>query len=152
MWPKALAQLVELAPHITRLLPMADRFLKDKAAGDDSTRRALAEHRLILEGQRSTLEGMEQRLRAEIGQVASSQSNLQNKALTDIQREVSELESHLTTTRADALAAKVAAESIDSRIRTIESRQARLNTLVMVALALLAAILIVLAVPVLRGR
>ena len=42
MWPKALAQLIELAPHIARLLPTADRFLQSKVAGDEATRAALA--------------------------------------------------------------------------------------------------------------
>jgi hypothetical protein len=32
MWPKLLAQLFELLPHISRLVPMADAFFAGKAA------------------------------------------------------------------------------------------------------------------------
>ena len=42
MWPKALAQLIELAPYIARMLPTADRYLQSRAASDEATREALA--------------------------------------------------------------------------------------------------------------
>jgi chromosome segregation ATPase len=42
MWPKALAQLIELAPYIARMLPTADRFLQSRVANDEATREALA--------------------------------------------------------------------------------------------------------------
>ncbi len=30
MWPKVIAQLFELLPHVSRLVPMADRFFSSK--------------------------------------------------------------------------------------------------------------------------
>ena len=42
MWP-ALVQLLELAPHVTRLVPMADRYLQTKADSGKAQRRALEE-------------------------------------------------------------------------------------------------------------
>ena len=41
MWPKALAQLIELAPHAARLLPMADKFFQSKTAGEEANRKAM---------------------------------------------------------------------------------------------------------------
>ena len=42
MWPKALAQLIELAPYIARMLPTADRYLQSRVANDEATREMLA--------------------------------------------------------------------------------------------------------------
>ena len=42
MWPKLLAQLFELLPHVSRLIPMADRFFASRAATDRATEAAMA--------------------------------------------------------------------------------------------------------------
>ena len=55
MWP-ALVQLLELAPHVTRLVPMADRYLQSKADSGKAQRRAMEE--------------MAERLRGDMGQLA----------------------------------------------------------------------------------
>ena len=34
MWPKLLMQLFELLPHISRLVPMADKYFSQKAAAE----------------------------------------------------------------------------------------------------------------------
>lgn len=41
MWPKALSQLIEVAPHLTRLIPAADRFLQGRASSDEATSKVL---------------------------------------------------------------------------------------------------------------
>jgi hypothetical protein len=41
MWPKVIAQLFELLPHITRLVPMADRYLSSKTASEKATEAAM---------------------------------------------------------------------------------------------------------------
>ncbi len=62
MWPKAFSQLVELAPHITRLLPLADRYFKDKSSSDEATRKTLEEmqasHRASSEKAEASPKGM----------------------------------------------------------------------------------------------
>ncbi len=158
MWPKALTQLVELAPHVTRLLPLADRYFKDKSAGDDATRKALddlqASHQATLDAQRATVTNLSDRLHADLGALASQQTTqatqtaaLQRQLstlegqLTGITRPVADLEKHLTSTRADALAAKQATEGLDTRLAAIESAQRRTQVLTYIALALLAAVL-----------
>ena len=55
MWP-ALLQLLELAPHVTRLVPVADRYLQSKSDNGKAQRRALDE--------------MGERLRGDLGQLA----------------------------------------------------------------------------------
>ncbi len=167
MWPKAFSQLVELAPHITRLLPLADRFLKDKVAGDEGTRKALdelqANHRAALEAQRATVADLSDRLHADLGGIASQQTTQATqtaalqKQLADLDRQLAgiarpygDLEKHLTSTRADALAAKQATESLAGRLASIEAAQRRVQTLMIVVLALLVAVLVLTAAPLLR--
>jgi hypothetical protein len=41
MWPKVLAQLFELLPHVTRLVPIADRYFSSKAATEKATEAAM---------------------------------------------------------------------------------------------------------------
>ena len=169
MWPKAFSQLVELAPHITRLLPLADRYFKDKSSSDDATRKALEDlqtnHRAALEAHRATVADLADRLHADLGGITSQQSTQSaqtaalQKQLAELDRQlagitlpVADLEKHLTTTRADALAAKQATESLQGRLAAIEASQRRTQTLAIVALALLVAILILIATMFLRVR
>ena len=49
MWPKA---LLELAPHLVRLVPAANNFFQNKSAGDEANRKALED---IAEGLRGDL-------------------------------------------------------------------------------------------------
>jgi len=41
MWPKVIAQLVELLPHLSRLVPMADKFLSSKANSEKANEAAM---------------------------------------------------------------------------------------------------------------
>src|ERR1700730_18307249 len=41
MWPKVFMQLVELLPHISRLVPMADKFFSSKAASEKANEAAM---------------------------------------------------------------------------------------------------------------
>jgi chromosome segregation ATPase len=151
MWPKALAQLVELAPHITRLAPLADRFLKDKAAGDEATRQVLDNQRAALEAHRASVADLGTGLRTELGALTSAQTT-QSTHIAQLAKQVGEFEKHLVTTRTDALAAKQAAESLDQRLRSIEATQKRAQGLAVVAVGLLLAILALIATLFLRAR
>ncbi len=42
MWPKVFAQLMELLPHITRLVPMADVFFQTRTASEKANEAAVA--------------------------------------------------------------------------------------------------------------
>ena len=163
MWPKALTQLVELAPHITRLLPLADRYFKDKTTGDQTTRQALDSHRTALEAQRAAVTDLSDRIHADIGAINSAQStqilalgrqigDLEKQFVSTLGIQVSDLEKNLVSTRVDALAAKQATESLQGRLAGIESAAKRTYTLAIVAVALLVAILILIATLFLRAR
>lgn len=169
MWPKAFSQLVELAPHITRLLPLADRYFKDKSTSDEATRKALDDlqvnHRAALDAQRASVTDLADRLHADLGGITSqlttqnTQTTALQRQLADLERQLSgvtrpvaELEKHLVSTRADALAAKQATESFGSRLAGIEAAQRRTQTLAIIAVALLVAILALIATLFLRAH
>ena len=42
MWPKVLAQLFELLPHLARLVPMADKFFASRTAAEKANEAAMA--------------------------------------------------------------------------------------------------------------
>ena len=99
MWPKALAQLIELAPHIGRLLPMADRFLQNRSAGDEAANRAL--------DQIGTLHG-------DLRRVSSTHESLL--------RQINDLSERLASISEQATAARAAAESAEERAAGLEKR------------------------------
>lgn len=120
MWPKALAQLIELAPHAARLLPMADKFFQSKTAGEEANRRAM--------------EAMAEGLRGDLGQVTSSHAGLY--------RQLNDQSEKLAEISVEARAARAAAQSVEARITHLERRLDRIATLLLcvtvIAVALLA--------------
>lgn len=126
MWPKALTQLIELAPHLSRLVPMADRFLQSKSAGEEANRRAM--------------DAMTEGLRGDLGQVTASHAGLY--------RQLNEANEKLATVSADARSARQAAEALEFRLNHTEARLKRLTILGATSLGilLLCAVLLVLLV------
>jgi len=104
MWPKALTQLIEIAPHIVRLLPMADRFFQSKSAEQDASRTAM--------------EQMAEGLRGDLGQVTASHAGLYRQ-LNDQSEKLSNLSADLRSTRS-------AVETNEARLISIEERQRRI--------------------------
>lgn len=62
MWPKVLAQLFELLPHITRLVPMADKYFSTKTASEKATEAAML--------------AMAEGVRGDLGQVSKAHAGL----------------------------------------------------------------------------
>jgi len=62
MWPKVLAQLFELLPHITRLVPMADRYFSTRTASEKATEAAMV--------------AMAEGVRGDLGQVTKAHAGL----------------------------------------------------------------------------
>jgi hypothetical protein len=114
MWPKALAQLIELAPHIARLLPTADRFLQQKAAGDDATRAAVAK--------------LGEDVRSDVSRVTASHDGIYRQ-LNEQGERMTQLTEHIT-------AARAAAESAEEKASALERRVAISNALLNVVLPL----------------
>jgi chromosome segregation ATPase len=128
MWPKALAQLIELAPHITRLLPLADRFFQSKSAEAEASRTAM--------------EQMADGLRGDLGQVTASHAGLY--------RQLNDQSEKLSNISADVRSVKAAQESLDTRVAALEKAAARTNLLLTIDGVLLALLLIL--VGILVGR
>jgi len=128
MWPKALSQLIELAPHITRLLPMADRFLLSKTASEEAARNAM--------------EQMADGLRGDLGQVTAAHAGLYRQ-LNDQSEKLSAIASDLTSTRQSA-------EASESRLATLERQSRSQQTFLLIILLVLLAMCVPLAVLLLR--
>jgi septal ring factor EnvC (AmiA/AmiB activator) len=124
MWPKAFAQLVELAPHISRLLPMADRFFQNKAAGEDANR--------------SALETLSEGVRDDLAEIAARHA--------EMNKQVHELLAKMDDVTTDVRASTLAAESIERRLTQIEARQNRTSVFFGIAFVLLAAVLVLLGI------
>lgn len=137
MWPKAFAQLIELAPHISRLLPMADRFFQTKAAGEDTTRRAV--------------ENLGDRIRADLSQVNSTQAGLADQ-ISDVSGKLNRVAADSEALKRSAEMLKASAESLERRLAQIEARQNRtiyLNIFLLIATTL---VLVLLGLLLARGH
>ena len=99
MWPKLLAQLFELLPHVSRLIPMADRFFASRAATDRATETAMV--------------AMAEGVRGDLGQVT--------KAHAGLYRQLQEQGTQLEEVRDDLKRVRTVLEQRESRIETLES-------------------------------
>jgi hypothetical protein len=119
MWPKALAQLIEIAPHVTRLLPMADRFFQSKSAEQDASR--------------SAMEQMAEGLRGDLGQVTASHAGLY--------RQLNDQSEKLAVLGLDVKANKLLLESAEARTILLEKQVKVLRTLLIFVLLFVVVIL-----------
>lgn len=113
MWPKAFAQFVELAPHVARLLPMADRFFQSKNAADDTMRRSM--------------EAMAEGLRSDLGQLNAAQAGLA-KQLGTLSTHVATLGGDMQTTRTASAAVQAGVTALDTRFTGMDKQLAGLDT------------------------
>jgi hypothetical protein len=121
MWPKALAQLIELAPHIARLLPTADRFLQSKTAGDQATREALAK--------------IGDDVRSDINRVTASHEGIYRQ-LNEQGERFAQLTEQMTAVRTAAEAAEERAGALEQRVGMSSALLAILLPLNVILLAL----------------
>ena len=133
MWP-VLVQLLQLAPHVTRLVPVADRYLQSKADGRDVQRRALEEMADRLHGDmEETAEGM----RGDLAQLVAAQAGIYDQ--------LNQQSETLASIAADVRATRLASDEVETRMTRLEARIQRLWVTVfagMIVLAILAAVLI----------
>ncbi len=75
MWPKVFAQLVDLLPHVSRLIPMADVFFATKTANEKANEATLAtlaqEVRTDLSRVTSAHDSLYRQLQEQSGQIAA---------------------------------------------------------------------------------
>jgi len=109
-------QLLELAPHITRLVPAADRYLQSRSDGRESQRVAMEQ---MAEGLRGDLKLMAA-AQAGIGETLTQQGETLAGVVTDVR------------------AARVSSDAIEARLQGLEARMARLWTLMLAGMVVLA--------------
>ena len=126
MWPKVLAQLFELLPHIARVVPMADKYFSSKANTERATEAAMV--------------AMAEGLRGDLGQVTQSHAGLYRQ-MEVLSAQVAEVGD---TVKRLGLAEERAA-ALESRVTTL-GRWVKLGVSLIVVL--LAAVIVLLV----RGR
>jgi chromosome segregation ATPase len=100
MWPKVIAQLFELLPHITRLVPMADRYLSSKTASEKATEAAMA--------------AMAEGVRGDLGQVT--------KAHAGLYRQLQEQSAQIAEVGEEVKRARLSVEQHEHKMMTLESK------------------------------
>ncbi len=103
-----------------RLVPMADRFLQSRSAGDDANRQAI--------------EAMAESLRGELGHVTASHSGLY--------RQINDMDEKLAGIAADVNATKAAAESVEGRVARLQRRVGGMTKLLIATVVLNVALLL----------
>jgi hypothetical protein len=130
MWPKVIAQLFEVLPHITRLLPMADRFFSSKAAAEKANEAALA--------------AMAEGVRGDLGQVT--------KAHAGLYRQLQDQSALITLVAAEVKEVSVTLDQQDHRLASLERQMKTLGLWVKAGVSLLAVLLAVIIWLLLRAR
>jgi chromosome segregation ATPase len=130
MWPKVIAQLFELLPHITRLVPMADRYLSSKTAAEKANESAMA--------------AMAEGVRGDLGQVTKAHAGLYRQ-LQDQSAQIAEVAEEIKRTR-------LSVEQHEHRMLTLESNVASLGWWVKAGVSLLVVLAVVMIVLLVRGR
>ena len=105
MWPKVIAQLFELLPHITRLVPMADKYLSSKTASEKANEAAMA--------------AMAEGVRGDLGQVTKAHAGLYRQ-LQDQSAQIAEVGEEAKRTR-------LSIEQHEHKMAALEARIASLD-------------------------
>jgi chromosome segregation ATPase len=115
MWPKVLAQLIELLPHVSRLMPVADKFLSSKAAAERANEAALA--------------AMADGVRVDLGQITKAHSGLY--------RQLQDQSAQITEVSEEIKRARLAVEQHDHRLESMELKMDSLARWVKAGVSLL---------------
>jgi septal ring factor EnvC (AmiA/AmiB activator) len=103
MWPRVLMQLVELLPHVSRLVPVADRYFSSKASGERASEIA------------SLAEGVQ----TDLGQVT--------KAYAGLYRQLQEQGTQISAVGDEVHQVRASLEASDRRVVALEQRVNSLN-------------------------
>jgi len=120
MWPKA---LLELAPHLIRLVPTGDRSQTNRTAEDEAHRKAMEE--------------LADRLRDDLGHVTASHSG--------VYRQLNEQSEQMVGVVAAVEAARLTAESAEGRVARLQ-RKVVTNTKLLAAVLVMNFVLLLLVV------
>ena len=104
MWPRLLAQLFELLPHISRLVPMADKYLSSKTASEKANEAALA--------------AMAEDLRGDLGQMTRTHAGLYRQ-LQDLSAQITLVDEEVKRTRLSVEQKEHRVEALEEKIAAI---------------------------------
>jgi hypothetical protein len=127
MWPKI---LIELVPHLTRLVPMADRYLTTRTASEKTQEAALA--------------ALGDQVRRELGRVGEIHVAMQVQMHAQ--------SAQLAEVASDAARARTAAESMEARVAGLDGAAAQTKRLLVAVVVLTTAAIVLLAVVLVRLR
>jgi chromosome segregation ATPase len=130
MWPKVIAQLFELLPHITRLVPLADRYFSSKTASEKATEAAMA--------------AMAEDVRGDLGQVT--------KAHAGLYRQLQDQSAQIAEVSEEVKRARLSMEQHEHRMLTLEANVASLGWWVKAGVSVLGVLVVVVIVLLVRGR
>jgi hypothetical protein len=133
MWPKVIAQLFELLPHISRLLPMADKYFNQKAAAEKANEAAMA--------------AMAEGVRGDLGQVT--------KAHVGLYRQLQDQSAQITGVSEEVKSTRLSIEQQANKVESLELKLASLGWWVKIGVSLLvvlAAVAIILLVQILHAH
>ena len=130
MWPKVLAQLFELLPHIARVLPMADKFFASKASEQKANEAALA--------------AMAEGVRGDLGQVTRAHAGLYRQ-LQDQSAQIAEVAEAVKQTQR-------AVEQRDQQVEALTQQMKSLGRWVKAGVSLLVVLLAVVIWLLVRAR
>jgi hypothetical protein len=133
MWPKVIAQLFELLPHITRLVPMADKYLSSKTASEKANEAAMA--------------AMAEGVRGDLGQVT--------KAHAGLYRQLQEQSTQIAEVGEEVKRTRLSIEQHEHGMVALESKVASLEWWIkggVSLLVVLGAVIIGLLVHIMHGR
>ena len=125
MWPKI---LMELLPHLSRLVPAADRYFSSRSEKDTAYEDALVRLREEVRGGVSRLADEQTALKQELHKQAASSAEAASQASR----------------------ARAAVEALDARVAAFEARQATAIRLLWAVLAMLAVVVVLLAIRIAR--
>jgi hypothetical protein len=89
MWPRLISQLIELLPHATRLMPMADNYLAVRSEGAKAQAGALAD--------------LAENLRLDVGRVTDSYNGLARQ-ITEQKAQIAALQDALEVAQTHSMA------------------------------------------------
>lgn len=123
-------QLFELLPHVTRLVPLADRYFSAKAATESANEAALA--------------AMAEGVRGDLGQVTAAHAGLYRK-LQEQGNQIADLSEDIRTARS-------AVEQSERRIEVMDRKIASISLWLKVSVSLVAILLVLVVVLLARGH
>jgi len=128
MWPKVLAQLIELLPHVSRLLPMADKYLSSKSSAEKASETALA--------------AMAEGVRGDLGQVTAAHAGLY--------RQLQAQSAQITEVGEEVRRARLSIEQHELKIEALDRKVASLALWIKTGISLLVVLLVIVLVLLLQ--